>query len=90
MTIPWTQLVGFAGVIIGTRLRIPVGDRKPLIMLLSFGFAVGLLTSLSLAPELELPGFLLIGTAVGFGCRLMDEKDGYLVRDNGPEEELKR
>jgi hypothetical protein len=77
-----------AGVLVGTRLRLPTGDRKPLIMLFSFGLAIALLIGESLAPALELPILLLVGGAVGFGCKLMDERDGYLVRDNGPEEGL--
>ena len=88
MTFPWLHLVMIAGVMVGTRLRLPTGDRKPVIMLLSFGLSIALLTVASLAPAFEVPIFLLIGVAVGFGCKLMDEKDGYLVRDSGPEEEL--
>ena len=79
-----------AGVLVGTRLRLPTGDRKPLIMLFSFGVAIALLIGASLAPSFEMPILLLVGVAVGFGCKLMDVKDGYLVRDNGPEEELDR
>ena len=69
----------------------PTGDRKPLIGLLAFAIVIAFLLILALLPKIfEAPVFLLIGIAVGFGVKLLSARDGYLVRDDGPEEELNR
>ena len=81
----------FVGVLIAIRLRMPTGDSKPIIGLLSFAIAVALLLILALLPKaFEIPIFLLIGVAIGFGVKLLSATDGYLARGNGPEEELDR
>ena len=78
-----------AGVLAGARFRSPTGKGKPIIGLLSFAVAIALLFILELLPQtFEMPIFLLIGIAIGFGVKLISEKDGYLVRDDGPPEEL--
>jgi len=89
MTSEWTYLTGVVGVLVGARLRFSIGDRKPIVGLLSFAIAIALLLILDLLPKaFEAPVFLLIGVAIGFGVKLLSATGGYLARGNGPEGEL--
>ena len=65
-------------------------------MLFSFGSAIALLALAvwqpfaGLALVFEVPIFLLLGIAVGYGFKILGDKDGYLVRGDEPEEEVDR